>query len=163
MQRLEVGQIVNTFGINGYVKVKPFTDDISRFNELKKIFIKDIQYNIEKVKYHKDMVLIKLTGIDKIEQAEQLRNTYIEIDRKDGIIEDGAYYIVDLIGLEVITDNGKKLGFLEDVYNTGSNDIYVVKKNMGKQILLPAIEDVIKDINIENKIITVHLLKGLDF
>ena len=162
MQRLEIGQIVNTFGIKGLVKVKPFTDDITRFDNLKNVYIKEKQYEIESVKYHKDMVLLKLKGIDKIEDAENLRNCYLEINREDGNLKEGAYYIVDLLGLEVITDTGKSLGKLEDIYNTGSNDIYVVKDELGKQILLPAIKDVIKEIDIENRIITVHLLKGLE-
>ena len=159
--RLEIGQIVNTFGINGYVKVKPFTDDIYRFDNLKNVYIKNKQYEIEGVKYHKEMVLIKFKGIDKIEQAEELRNEYLEIDRKDGNLEEGAYYIVDLIGLEVYAETGEFLGKLEDIFNTGSNDIYVVKDDKGKQLLLPAIKEVIKSINLEEKKIIVHLMKGL--
>ena len=162
MQRIEIGQIVNTFGIKGFVKVKPFTDDITRFDKLKNVYIKEKQYVIENVKYHKDMVLLKFKSIDKIEDAETLRNYYLEINREDGNLEEGAYYIVDLLGLEVITDTGKLLGKLDDIYNTGSNDIYVVKDELGKQILLPAIKDVIKEIDIENRKITVHLIKGLE-
>ena len=86
---------------------------------------------------------------------------YLEIDRKDGVLEEGAYYIVDLLGLDVITDAGKLLGKIDDIYNTGSNDIYVVKDELGKQILLHAIKDVIKQINLEEKKIIVHLIKGL--
>ena len=161
MQRLEIGQVVNTFGIKGFIKVKPFTDDITRFDNLKNIYIKDKQYEIEEVKYHKDMVLLKIKGIDRIEDAEFLRNCYLEINREDGNLEEGAYYIVDLLGLDVITDTGKSLGKIDDIYNTGSNDIYVVKDELGNQILLPAIKDVIKKIDLENKNIIVHLIKGL--
>ncbi|MBR3249439.1 MAG: 16S rRNA processing protein RimM [Clostridia bacterium] len=159
--RLEVGQIVNTFGIKGFVKVKPFTDNIFRFDNLKNVYINQKQYEIEEVKYHKNLVLLKFKNIDKIEQAEFLKNYYLEIDRKDGVLEKGAYYIVDLIGLDVYTDTGELLGKLDDIYNTGSNDIYVVKTELGKQLLLPAIKDVIKEINLEEKKIIVHLLKGL--
>ena len=159
--RLEIGQIVNTFGINGFVKVKPFTDDITRFDKLKIIYINNKEYKIEGVKYHKELVLLKLKGIDKIEQAELLRNLYLEIDRKDGVLEEGAYYIVDLIGIEVYTDTGKLLGKLDDIYNTGSNDIYVIKDKLGKQLLLPAIKEVVKEISLEEKKIVVHLIKGL--
>ena len=162
MQKLEIGQIVNTFGINGFVKIKPFTDDIKRFDNLKNVYIKNNIYEIEKVKYHKDMVLLKFKGIDKIEDAENLRNCYIEINREDGNLEEGSYYIVDLLGSDVITDTGKVLGKIDDIFNTGSNDIYVVKDEQGKQLLLPAIKEVIKEINIEEKQIIVHLIKGLD-
>ena len=166
LPNLEIGQIVNTFGIKGMVKVKPFTDDIRRFDELKTVYVEknnnQTEYEIEEVKYHKDMVLIKFKGIDKVEQAEMLRNSYLTVSR-DSVekLEEGRYYIVDLLGLEVYTDEQVLLGTLEDIFNTGSNDIYVVKNKQGKQILLPAIQDVIKQIDIENKKIIVHLLPGL--
>jgi len=163
---LEIGQIVNIFGIKGMLKVKPFTDDINRFDELKKIYIKTKnnkeEYEIEQVKYHKNMVLIKLKGIETPEQANLLRDSYLIIDREDAKpLEENTYYIVDLIGLQVYTDEGNLLGILEDIFNTGSNDIYVVKDELGKQILLPAIREVIKEVDIENKKIIVHLIKGL--
>ena len=163
---LEIGQIVNTFGIKGMVKIKPFTDDIKRFDKLKTIYIEKQkvkkEYQIEKVKYHKNMVLIKFKGIESIEQAEQLRQRYILIDReKEEPLEEGVYYIVDLIGLKVYTDDGKLLGKVDDIFNTGSNDVYVVKDELGKQILLPGIPEVLKDIDLENEKITVHLIPGL--
>ena len=166
-QYLELGQIVNTFGIKGMVKIKPFTDDVEQFEKLESIEIKtkkDIkEYKIEQVKFHKQMVMLKLKGIDTIEQAETLRNSYIVINRNNTKpLEKDTYYIVDLIGLDVITiEDGKKIGKLDDIFNTGSNDIYVVKNEEGKEILLPAISDVIKEINLEDKVIKVHLLKGL--
>ena len=163
---LEIGQIVNTFGIKGEVKVKPFTDDIKRFDKLKKINIEQKnskkEYEIENIKYHKDMVILKLKGIDQIEQAELLRNSYLKIDRnEEEPLEENTYYIVDLLGLSIYTEEGILLGILDDIYNTGSNDIYVVKDSLGKQTLLPAIQDVIKEIDIENQKIIVHVMKGL--
>lgn len=166
MQYLEVGQIVNTFGIKGQVKVVPFTNDIERFDELRKVYIvnrknrKEVE--IENVKYHKNMVLLKFKGLDKIEDVEIFKNCYLEIDRKDGKpLEEGEYYIIDLIGLDVYTDEGTHLGKVDDIYNTGSNDIYVVKDELGKQILLPYIDDVIKEINLESHKIIVHIIEGL--
>ena len=163
---LEIGQIVNTFGIKGMVKVNPFTDDIKRFDKLKTIYIENKkgrkEYEIEEVKYHKGMVLIKLKGIDNPEQADLLRQSYLLVDReKEEPLEKGVYYIVDLLGLEVYTDNNKLLGTVDDIFNTGSNDIYVVKDELGKQILLPGISEVIKEINLEKKKMIVHLIKGL--
>ena len=163
---LEIGQIVNTFGIKGMVKVKPFTNNIKRFDDLKNVYIKNRkekkEYQIEEVKYHKNMVLIKFKGIETPEDANLLRESYLLIDiSKEEPLEDGNYYIVDMIGIEVYSDKGELLGNLEDIFNTGSNDIYVVKDNQGKQILLPAISEVIKQIDIEKRKITVHLLPGL--
>ena len=166
LPNLEIGQIVNTFGIKGIVKVKPFTDDIKRFDNLKTVYIEKSntqkEYEIEEVKYHKDMVLIKFKGVDTVEQAELLRNAYLTISR-DSVekLEEGRYYIVDMLGLEVYTDEQVLLGTLDDIFNTGSNDIYVVKDKQGKQILLPAIQDVIKQIDMENRKMIVHLLPGL--
>lgn len=163
---LEIGQIVNTFGIKGMVKIKPFTDDINRFDKLKKVYIKNKdgkkEYQIQEVKYHKNMVLMKLEGIDTVEQADLLRQSYLLVNRDDEEpLEEGVYYIVDLIGLEVYTDEGVLLGNVDDIFNTGSNDIYVVKDGKGKQILLPGIPDVIKDVDLEKGKITVHLIPGL--
>lgn len=163
---LEIGQIVNTFGIKGMVKVKPFTDNIERFNNLEKIYIKNksgqTEYKIQEIKYHKNMVLIKFEGIENPEQADLLRNSYLIVDREtEEPLEPGRYYIVDMIGLDVFTDDNEYLGKLEDIYNTGSSDIYVVKNELGKQVLLPAIEDVIKNIDMDSKKVIVHLIPGL--
>lgn len=163
---LEIGQIVNTFGIKGMVKVKPFTDNIERFSNLEKIYIKNksgqTEYKIQEVKYYKNMVLVKFEGIENPEQADLLRNSYLIVDREtEEPLEAGRYYIVDMIGLDVFTDDNEYLGKLEDIYNTGSNDIYVVKNELGKQVLLPAIEDVIKNIDMDNKKVIVHLIPGL--
>lgn len=166
LPNLEIGQIVNTFGIKGQIKVKPFTDDIRRFDNLKEVYVEKNntkkKYEIEEVKYHKDMVLIKFKGIETVEQAEKLKNSYVTISRDSAEeLEEDRYYIVDLLGLEVYTDEQILLGILEDIFNTGSNDIYVVKSSDGKQILLPAIKDVVKNIDIENKKIIVHIIPGL--
>ena len=164
---LEIGQIVNTFGIKGMVKIKPFAENTKkRFDNLKKVYIKTKkekkEYEIEEVKYHKEMVLAKFKGIENIEEAEKFRNSYLLINREnEKPLEKGTYYIVDMVGLEVYTDEGEKLGILDDIFNSGSSDIYVVKNELGKQILLPAIKEVIENIDMENRKITVHLIKGL--
>ncbi len=162
----EIGQIVNTFGIKGIVKVNPFTDDISQFKKLKSILVdkkgKLFEMQIEEVKYSKNQILLKLKGIDTIEEAEKYRNCYLKLPReKAKKLPKDTYFIADLIGLKVYTDEGNLLGTLEDIYNSGASDIYVVKDELGKQILLPAIKDVIKQIDLEQEKIIVHLIKGL--
>ncbi len=163
---LEIGQIVNTNGLKGFLKVKPLTDDITRFEDLEKVYIQKgnelIEFNIQEIKYSKNMVLLKLENIDDINEAEKYRNFYIKINRADAVkLEDNSYFIVDIIGSEVYTDEDVFLGKVIDVFPTGSNDVYTVRTEDGKDILLPAIEDVIKNVDTKNKKIIVHLLEGL--
>ena len=162
----EIGHIVNTSGLKGILKIKPFTDDIKKFSNLKTIYIKTksglTEFKIEQVRYVKNMVMLKLAGIDTVEEAEKYRNLYIKILRdQEEELEEGSYYVVDILGCKVNTDANQELGKIVDVFQTGSNDVYVVKDEQGKQILLPAIKQVIKNVDIKNKIITVHLLEGL--
>ena len=162
----EIGQIVNTHGVRGQVKVNPFTDDIERFEELKSIYIVKnkqlLEFEIEDVKYQKNMIIIKFKNIDDLNIAEKYKGCYLKIHRKDARkLPKDTYFIADIIGSNVITDDGKSLGKVDDIYNTGSNDIYVVKDELGKLILLPNIKEVILDIDIEKQIVTVHLLDGL--
>lgn len=162
----EIGQIVNTFGVKGMVKVKPFTDDIEQFERLKTILViknkETIEMKIEEVKYHKNMVLLKLSGIEDMTMAEKYKGCSIKIHRKDARkLEENEYFIADIIGSDVYTDAGEYLGKVDDIYNSGAQDIYVVKDELGKQVLLPSIKEVILDIDVENQKVTVHILKGL--
>lgn len=163
---MEIGQIVNTYGIKGFVKVVPFTDNINRFEDLKTVYVETKKglenFEIEEVKYAKNTVLLKLKGIDDINIAEKYKNCYIKISRENAVkLPEDTYFIVDLLGIKVYTDEDIYLGNIIDVYPTGSNDIYVVKNEEGKQVLLPAIGEVIKTVDIKNKKMVVHLLDGL--
>lgn len=152
--RIKIGKIVNTFGIKGELKVYPYVDYI---DELSKIYIDNKEYTLSKSRNQKNVVIIKIKGLDDINLVEDFKNKEIEIDRADlPKLKEGEYYIEDLIGLDVYTDDGKLLGKLDDIFNTGANDIYQVNN-----ILLPAIPDVIKEIDIENQKIIVHIIKGL--
>lgn len=163
---LELGQIVNVKGLKGEVKVNSFTDDNTKFERIPKVFIKRketlTEYEIEKVGYNKNQVIIKFKNIDTVEEAEKLRNSYIVVDREIfGELPEGVYYIADLIGLDVFTEANEYLGKVDDIFSTGSNDVYVVKDELGKQKLLPGIDEVIKVINIESGKIIVNLIEGL--
>ena len=162
----EIGQIVNHFGIKGMVKVNPFTDDISQFEKLKSILlVKDgklSEVEIEETKYSKNQVLLKLKGIDTVEEAEKYRGCYLKIARSNSKkLPKDTYFIADLLGLTVYTDENILLGKVEDIYNSGANDIYVIKSEDGKQILLPGTKEVIKQSDLEQERITVHIIKGL--
>ena len=151
---IRVGVIINTFGVKGEVKIYP---DIDYFDELERVFIKDKEYKIEKLRNQKGIIIAKFEGIDDINQIENLKNEEVMIALEDRPeLPEGKHYVGDLLGLEVITEDGQVLGTLDNIYNTGANDIYEVG-----EILLPATDEVIKQIDMENKKIIVHLLKGL--
>lgn len=162
-----VGKIVNTHGIKGEVKVIPTTDDPKRFEKLKEIYIqrKDMcTFKIESVRYHKKFVLIKFEGINTLNEAELLKNAVLKINRGDSLpLNKDEYYISDLYGMDVVTLEGRKLGQLTEIIYTGSNDVYVIKnEETKKELLIPAIKQVIKEIDLEEKIMRVVLLEGLE-
>ena len=162
----EIGQIVNTFGIKGFVKIVPFTDDLERFEELERVFVVKqkqlIEMQIEEVKYHKNLVLDKFKGIEDINMAEKYKGCYIKIKRENARkLPKDTYFIADLIGIDVYDENGNLLGKVDDIFNNKSHDVYVIKDDLGKQILLPSTKEVIKDVDVENNKIVVHLIDGL--
>lgn len=137
----EVGQIVNTFGIKGQLKVKPFTDDMERFEELKTVYIckknEMKKVEIEDVKYNKQCVLLKIKGIEDLTEAEKYKGLFLKIDRKDAKkLPKDTYFIADILGLEVYTEEGELLGKVDDIFPTGANDVYVVKDEMRKTIII---------------------------
>ena len=163
---LEIGQIVNTRGLRGEVKVNSFSQDSKRFEKLDVIYIKENNelksYKIEKVTYNKNQVILKLENINHIDYAEKLRNKYIYVKKSQ--LEDlpeGVYYISDLIGLDVYDEKNNYLGKVDDIFSTKSNDVYVVKNELGVNRLLPGTDEVIKNIDLDNKKIVVNLIKGL--
>lgn len=163
---LRVGVITATHGIKGEVKVFPTTDDSERFEQLKNVVVFDGNNNVELkisgVKYFKQYVILKFKGINDINDVLKYVKKDLMIHRCDAVeCEDGEYFICDLIGLKVVTEDGNELGVLKDVLQTGANDVYQVKINEEKEILIPAIKQCILDVDLENGIMKVHLLDGL--
>ncbi len=162
---LEVGQIVNSYGIKGFVKVVPLVDNNSQFEKFKTLYLQTNKHlrelHVEIVKFSKGLVLLKFKEIETIEQAKDLKNCYLKAKRNDIKLEDGAHFIVDLIGLDVYTQDGKFLGILKEVLQPGANDVYIVENEYKNQILLPVIPDVVKAIDLENHKVIVNLIKGL--
>ncbi|GHU76290.1 ribosome maturation factor RimM [Clostridia bacterium] len=153
----KIGTITGTHGLNGRLRVYPTTDDITRFERLKSVYVGDKVYSISGVSYNKAFVLLSLQGIDTIEAAEALKRAEIRIDRADALpLGEGEYYAKDLYGIEVVTDLGEELGVLSDIIQTGANDVYAVGN-----LLLPAIKQCILNVDIEQRKMTVHLLEGL--
>lgn len=163
-QYLRIGKIINTQGIRGEVKVLPLTDDISRFDDLKYVLIDDDMLKkaeVENVRYHKGIVILKLKGIESINDAEIYKGMYILVSREDAIkLPEGSYFVCDIIGLDVYDEDGVFLGKVKDVISTGSNDVYSVKSE-DKEILIPALKTVVKQIDIQNGKMVVKIPEGL--
>lgn len=165
---LEIGKIVNTHGLKGEVKVTPWMDYPEDFEELETVYLKTrnetIKLTIKNVKYQKNNLIVKFSEFNDINEVEQYKNCILYADRDElGELPEGVHYIVDLIGLDVIDEkDGSKIGILSDVFNTGANDIYDVKRDGKKNLLLPVIDDVIKEINIADGYVKVHVMEGLD-
>lgn len=163
---LRVGVISSTHGIKGEAKVFPTTDDVNRFKELKKVLLDTgkelIELEVEGVKFFKQMVILKFKGINDINDIEKFKGKDLLVSREDAVeLEEGEYFIYDLIGSDVVTDEDEMLGSLSEIMTTGANDVYVVKTPEGKEILIPSIKDCILDVDVQNKKILVHLLNGL--
>ena len=163
---LQVGVITTTHGVRGEVKVFPTTDDPARFKKLKDVILdngkakKDLE--IENVKFFKNMVILKLKGVDSMNDAELLRNVPLLVSRENAVkLKPGEYFICDLIGLQVSDEEGKFLGTLTEVIQTGANDVYVVKMENEKEVLIPNIKECIIKVSLEENSMTVHLLEGL--
>lgn len=151
---MEIGKVVNTFGIKGELKVLPY---VSYMEKVKIIYIAKKKMEIEKIRFQKNVAIIKIKGINDINLVEEYIGQTVEMEEIDAPkLPEGTYYIKDLIGIDVVTEEGVLLGKLDDVITTGANDVYQVGK-----ILLPAIKEVIKNIDLENNKMTVHIIKGL--
>ena len=165
-QFLRVGVISSTHGIRGEVKVYPTTDDPERFLDLDEVILDTGREHkileIEGVKFFKNQVILKFKGYDNINDIEKYLKKDLLVDREHAVeLGENENFIADLIDMEVVTDEGKVLGTLTDVIETGANDVYAVKTPEGKEILLPAIRDCILDVDVDEKRMTVHVMAGL--
>ena len=164
---LKVGQIVNTHGIKGELRVYPLTDYKERFEELEWVYIEsnnDNRFHIENIKYKNNLVILKIKGIDDLNQAEKFKTKYILIDRVNTReLPDDTYLIADLIGMEVYSEENELLGIIKDVIQSSGNDIYEISKHHDpdKRFLIPAVGEFIKEVNLERKIMVVKLVEGL--
>jgi 16S rRNA processing protein RimM len=165
-QLLRVGVISSTHGVRGEVKVYPTTDDVNRFKKLKKVVLDTgreyLDLEIQGVKFFKNQVILKFKGIDNINDIEKYKGKDLLVHRENAVaLEENENYVADLIDLKVVTDEGQVLGYLTEVMETGANDVYVVETEDGKELLLPAIRDCILDVDLEEEVMTVHILPGL--
>lgn len=153
-QFITVGQIINTHGLNGEVKVYPLTDDIKRFRKLKKIYINEVERQVVWCKLQADKAILKIEGIDSIEDAVKYKEKYIEVSREDAVkLPEGRYFVTDIIGCTVVDENGVDYGKIYDVIHTKNNDVYWIKE--GKELLIPVLKEIVVNIDVENQKITI--------
>lgn len=165
-QLLQVGVISSTHGVRGEVKVFPTTDDVKRFKKLKKVILdtgkEQLPLEIEGVKFFKQFVILKFRGIDNINDIEKYKGKSLLVDREHAVkLKKDEYFIADMIGMDVFTEDGELFGPLKDVMETGANDVYIIEMSDGKEVLVPAIKQCILDVDIENRKMVIHLLEGL--
>lgn len=166
-QYLTIGQIIASWGVKGQIKIEPLTDDLKRFKDLKTVFVKThedmILYKVQSAIFlKKENVVLKLEGIESMDEADRLRGYYLQVHRKDAIkLPKDRYFICDIIGLEVYTEEDEFLGTITDVLQTGANDVYIVHDKNKREILIPAIKEVVKNIDIYERTMVIRPLEGM--
>ena len=165
-KQLQVGVISSTHGVRGEVKVFPTTDDVTRFRQLKKVYLDTgremLPLEIQNVKFFKQFAILKFKGIDNINDIEKYRGKSLMIDREDAVdLDEDEYFIADMIGMKVYTEEGSEFGTLKDVMETGANDVYIIDSPEYGEVLIPAIRECILDVDMDEDRMTIHLMEGL--
>lgn len=165
-QMLQVGVITQTHGVRGEVKIFPTTDDPVRFKKLKHIVLdtgkETLPLEIENVKFFKQFVILKFKGYDNINDIERYKRCPLLVEREDAVpLEEDEYFIADMIGMSVVTEDGEEFGTLKDVAQTGANDVYIIDSPAHGEVLVPAIRECILDVDIEAGMMKIHLMDGL--
>lgn len=163
---LQVGVITQTHGVRGEVKVFPTTDDVNRFKKLKQVILdtgkETMPLEIQSVKFFKQFVILKFKGIDNINDIEKYKRCSLYVTREHAVaLEEDEYFIADMIGMEVCTEDGNIFGTLKDVIETGANDVYVIESAEHGEVLVPAIKECIRSVDIEKGQMMIHLMDGL--
>lgn len=163
---ITIGKVVTTQGNKGEIKVLPLTDSTDRFKKLNSIFIKNNinqkALNIEKIKIKENMVILKIKDIENIKEAKLLVGSYLEIEREKAVkLPEDTYFVFEIIGLDVYTKNNIYLGKVDNVISTGSNDVYIVKIEDKEDLFIPAIREIIENIDLGKKSITINMVDGL--
>ena len=166
VEYLKIGQITSPHGVRGELKIYPLTDNVKRFSKLSFVFFQVAgeykKIEIQSVKYIKELAILKLNGINDMNEALKYKDVYIYIDRENAIkLPNDSYFISDLVDMDVSTIDGVYIGKITSVFETGSNDVYDIRSKDGKSLLIPAIKDVIISVDVENKKMIVKLLEGL--
>ncbi|MBE7028389.1 MAG: 16S rRNA processing protein RimM [Ruminococcaceae bacterium] len=163
MDLIEIGQIVNTHGVRGEVKVNSWIDDLNEFCDFEKYFYKKngeyIELTLDKLRFHKNCAIIKFKEIKDMTEAETFKGTVL-LSLKNKNLPEGVFYVGDLIGIKVFAME-REIGEISDVFKTGASDVYTVKTSDGKEVYIPAVREFIKNIDLDNKTMEINLIDGL--
>jgi 16S rRNA processing protein RimM len=163
---ITIGKVLKPFGVKGEMKIEPLTDFPARFKELGRVFLvsaagKELASVVTSVRYANGVPFLTFSGYDTPEKAKALNGWFVKVPREEAVpLQEGSYYWFDLIGMEVFSEEGEKLGTITDIFETGSNDVYVMKRGR-KEIYLPATREVIKEVDVAAKKMVIHLVDGL--
>ncbi|HSQ88670.1 ribosome maturation factor RimM [Romboutsia sp.] len=165
LTHFKIGQIVNTQGLKGEVRVYTYTDDIDRFDELETFYLgkdREKTWEVEKVRYKGNMVIMKIKGIDRVEDAEKLKNKFMYVSREDSReLQEGEFFISDMIGMDVYTVDGEHIGVLDEVLQYAANDVYVVKGADNKEYMIPAMMKFVPTIDMNERKMIIDPIKGM--
>ena len=167
VERLQVGVISATHGLKGEVKVYPTTDDPERFLDLDEVILEsgktERRVKLRNVRFFKKFVILGFEGMNRIEDVQNLHGASLMIDRKDAMeLFEREYFIPDLLGMKVSTEDGEAVGILREVLQTGANDVYVIEREGQKDLLLPAISQCVKEVDVENGTMKIWIMPGLE-
>lgn len=156
-----VGRVVAPWGVKGEMKVEVITDFPDRFSPEEEVYIDGCPVTIESSRWHKGMVILKLAKIDSVEAVEKICGQFMEVPRGQvRPLSQNEYYQFQVVGLEVWTTDGEFLGRITQILPTGNNDVYVVRSD-DREVLIPAIDDVVKSVELEQGRIVIEVIKGL--
>ena len=162
MDRIKVGKIIGAFGIRGEVKVYPYTDRPERFRELEQVSAGDEVLTIESVRFQKNLVLLRFAGVDDRNAAEALKNRFLTIGHENlRELDEDEYFIFDLIGMEAVREDGSHIGRVTDVIQNTAQDLYEIETDDGTKYLVPAVYELVTDIDINSGIMTINPIPGL--
>ncbi len=163
---ITIGRILKPFGVKGEMKIELITDFPERFNDLRRVYLvssrgKEITSEVQSVRHAGGATFLRFSGYDTPETARELNGWFIKVPREEAVpLPEGSYYRFELIGMEVICESGEKLGTITDIFETGSNDVYVVKRGR-KETYIPATKEIVKQVDRKTKRMVIHVVDGL--
>ncbi len=163
---LRIGVVTTTHGLRGEVKVYPTTDDVNRYKKCDEVILVtregNLNLHVEKVKFFKNLVIVKFREFDDISQVEKFRRCDLMVTRANAIpLKEGEYFLCDVIGCEVEDEEGNPVGTVTDTIETGANNVFAITTTDGREVLFPVIPDCIRNVDVEGKKVVAHIMKGL--